>query len=43
LDANQRPFVLTATAVWAVRADGNLEHNWVERNAWEAQRQVEGN
>lgn len=35
LPADQRPFVMTATAVWAVNEDGKLEHNWVERNAWE--------
>lgn len=40
--ANQQPFVLTATAVWAVRADGKLEHNWVERNAWEVHGQIQG-
>lgn len=35
LPANHKPFTMTVTAVWAVRADGKLEHNWVERNAWE--------
>jgi len=35
LKPDQAPFVLTATAIWAVNPDGRLEHNWVERNAWE--------
>ena len=35
LKPDQKPFVLTATAVWAVNSEGRLEHNWVERNAWE--------
>jgi hypothetical protein len=26
---------MTGTAVWAVREDGLLSHNWVERNALE--------
>lgn len=26
---------MVGTAVFAVREDGLLEHNWVERNAWE--------
>ena len=30
-----QPIRLTGTAVWAVRADGLLEHNWVERSAFE--------
>jgi hypothetical protein len=29
------PFVLLATSIMSVRADGVLDHNWVERNAWE--------
>jgi hypothetical protein len=33
---DQRPITFTGTAVWAVRADGKLLHNWVERSAWEA-------
>jgi hypothetical protein len=28
-------FTLTGTAVWAVREDGKLLHNWVERSSWE--------
>ncbi|HET6389092.1 ester cyclase [Hyphomicrobium sp.] len=41
VEANQQPFVLTATAVWAVNAEGKLEHNWVERNAWEVHGQIQ--
>ena len=33
---DQRPLAFTGTAVWAVRADGKLLRNWVERSAWEA-------
>ena len=33
--ADQRGIALTGTAVFAVREDGKLLHNWVERNAWE--------
>jgi hypothetical protein len=40
LKPDQKPFVLTATAVWAVNAEGRLEHNWVERNAWEVYNQL---
>jgi hypothetical protein len=40
LKPDQKPFVLTATAVWAVNAEGRLEHNWVERNAWEVYGQL---
>jgi hypothetical protein len=29
------PFVLLATSIMSVREDGLLDHNWVERNAWE--------
>jgi hypothetical protein len=32
---DNRPFSMTASAIWAAREDGKLEHNWVERNAWE--------
>ncbi len=34
-EPDQRPFSFTGTAVWAVREDGKLLHNWVERAAWE--------
>lgn len=33
--ADQRPISFTGTAVWAVREDGKLLHNWVERSSWE--------
>jgi hypothetical protein len=29
------PIRMTGTAVWAVREDGRLLRNWVERSAWE--------
>ena len=32
---DQRDIRFTGTAVWAVRRDGVLLHNWVERSAWE--------
>jgi hypothetical protein len=32
---DQRDIRFTGTAVWAVRHDGVLLHNWVERSAWE--------
>jgi hypothetical protein len=34
-EADGRPVHMTGTAVWAVREDGLLSHNWVERNALE--------
>ncbi|HWM31196.1 MAG TPA: nuclear transport factor 2 family protein [Methyloceanibacter sp.] len=40
LPPDQKPFVLTATAIWAVTPDGRLAHNWVERNAWEVYSQL---
>lgn len=33
--ADGRPISFTGTAVWAVREDGKLLHNWVERSSWE--------
>ncbi|WP_084215846.1 ester cyclase [Pseudonocardia spinosispora] len=30
-----QPLSFTGTAVWAVREDGKLLHNWVERASWE--------
>uniref|UniRef100_UPI0035564CB2 ester cyclase n=1 Tax=unclassified Streptomyces TaxID=2593676 RepID=UPI0035564CB2 len=30
-----RAISVSGTAVWAVRADGKLEHNWVERASFE--------
>lgn len=35
MPADQRPIDFTSTAVWAVREDGKLLHNWVERSSWE--------
>lgn len=37
---DQEPIRMTGTAVWAVREDGMLLHNWVERNAWEVYRRL---
>ncbi|NUU38702.1 ester cyclase [Pseudomonas sp. C2B4] len=36
------PFEMLGTAVWAVRPDGLLQHNWVERNALEVHRDLIG-
>ncbi|MNM24711.1 SnoaL-like domain protein [compost metagenome] len=36
------PFEMLGTAVWQVRADGLLQHNWVERNALEVHRDLIG-
>lgn len=35
LPSDAQAVEFTGTAVWAVRADGKLLHNWVERSAWE--------
>lgn len=43
LKADQKPFVLTVTAVWAVTPEGKLKHNWVERNAWEVYNELANN
>jgi steroid delta-isomerase-like uncharacterized protein len=40
LPPDQKPFVLTATAIWEVTPDGRLAHNWVERNGLEIYRQL---
>ena len=32
--ADKRDIALTGTAVWAVREDGKLLANWVERSSW---------
>jgi hypothetical protein len=37
---NQEPIRLTGIAVWAIREDGMLLHNWVERNSWELYRRL---
>lgn len=36
LPADQREVSLTGTAIWQIREDGKLTHNWVERASWEA-------
>ncbi|WP_218825574.1 ester cyclase [Streptosporangium subroseum] len=40
--ADQRPIAFTGTAVWAVREDGKLLHNWVERASWELFQRLTG-
>ena len=37
---DQQPVHMTGTAVFAVREDGVLVHNWVERSAWELYRRL---
>ncbi len=37
---DQQPISFTGTAVWAVREDGKLLHNWVERSSWEQYQQL---
>ena len=39
--ADQRPISFTGTAIWAVREDGKLLHNWVERSFWELFQQLD--
>jgi steroid delta-isomerase-like uncharacterized protein len=34
-EPDQREIAMTGTAVWAVREDGKLLTNWVERASWE--------
>ena len=36
----QQPISFTGTAVWAVREDGKLCHNWVERSSFELFQQL---
>ena len=38
--ADQRAMSFTGTAVWAVREDGKLSHNWVERSSLELFQQL---
>ena len=33
---------MTGTAVWAVRGDGKLLTNWVERSSWEQLQRLTG-
>ena len=35
LPADHREVSFTGTAIWEVREDGMLVHNWVERASWE--------
>jgi SnoaL-like polyketide cyclase len=37
---DQQPISFTGTAVWAVREDGKLCHNWVERGTFELFQQL---
>ena len=37
---DQQPISLPGTAVWAVREDGKLCHNWVERSSFELFQQL---
>jgi SnoaL-like polyketide cyclase len=37
---DRAPIRMTGTAVWAVREDGKLLQNWVERSAWEVYRSL---
>jgi hypothetical protein len=39
---DQRSIEFTGIAVWAVRPDGKLQHNWVERSAWELYQGLKG-
>jgi hypothetical protein len=38
--ADQQPISFTGTAIWAVRKDGKLCHNWVERSSFELFQQL---
>ena len=38
--ADHRPISCTGTAIWAVREDGKLLQNWVERASWEMYQQL---
>ena len=40
LQPDQREVSFTGTAVWQVREDGKLMHNWVERASMEAYQQL---
>ena len=40
--ACRTPFEMLGTAVWEVRPDGLLQHNWVERNSLEVHRDLIG-
>jgi steroid delta-isomerase-like uncharacterized protein len=36
----QSPIEMSGTAIWEVRPDGLLQHNWVERNSHEVYRRL---
>lgn len=38
--ADLEPILMLGTAIIAVGEDGLLQHNWVERNAWELHRRL---
>jgi hypothetical protein len=38
--ADQKDIAFTGTAIWAVREDRKLLHNWVERSFWELSPQL---
>jgi SnoaL-like polyketide cyclase len=40
--ACQSPIDMSGTAIWHVRDDGLLQHNWVERNSHEVFRKILG-
>ena len=40
--ANREDIEITGTAVWAVREDGKLLANWVERSSWEQYQRLTG-
>ncbi|MFF0291581.1 ester cyclase [Streptomyces sp. NPDC005262] len=39
-EPDRKPISFSGTAVWAVREDGKLQHNWVERATWELYQQL---
>lgn len=39
---DQQEISMTGTAVWAVRDDGKLLTNWVERSSWELYQRLSG-
>jgi ketosteroid isomerase-like protein len=41
-EPDQKDIAMTGTAVWAVREDGKLLTNWVERASWELYQRLTG-
>lgn len=41
-EPDQKDIAMTGTAVWAVRDDGKLLTNWVERASWELYQRLTG-